>query len=650
MLLITLDTTRADHLSCYASDATNTLHQFAETPHFDALARRGVRFEHATGQVPLTLPSHSCIFTGTYPEVNGMREMGGFMLNPNVQTLAGLAHDLGLRTAAFVGSSALARQFGLARGFEVYDDQMPLIPAGRRPPSGIAERRASVTTDHALAWLREHSEERFFLWVHYYDPHFPYDPPEPYHRRYSHDLYSGEIAYTDEQAGRILSFLEQPGLRGRTLVIMTADHGEGLFQHGEGEHGVFLYDDTLHVPLIICGPGVPAGKTIPQQVRSIDILPTVAAFLGVAPSAKVQGANLWPLMDKGRELSEKGADYAYLESILPKTRMNWSQLRGMRTDRWKFVLAPHPELYDLELDPGEKHNVIAQHPGVADELQKKIWEVVGPPGRSETVTNRALDAQTRDELASLGYVNAATPGKIILDSSGPDPKDHVASLLAISRYRRLMVAGEYPQAARTVQCVIPSDLADPALRIYLLQAYQAQRDWRHIEQACLAAENAGIVTSPIWAFQGEALMREGRLTEAIPAMRKASRLDPTNINNLYNLGTTCLYLNRPKEAEEAFQAMLTQGSHPATAYDGLGLAAVERDDPAAAVQEFQKAIAANPNNPRPLLDLGVLCQKTGNRDLALHYLSLFVEKAPPEAYGAVLPRVRYELQRLEHSP
>ena len=213
-----------------------------------------------------------------------------------------------------------------------------------------------------------------------------------------------------------------------------------------------------------------------------------------------------------------------------------------------------------------------------------------------------------------------------------------------------MITGEYQQAVGTIQGVIPSDSADPALRIFLLQAYQAQRDWRHIEEACRAAEKAGIAASPIWAFYGEALMQQGRLNEAIPAMSKASRLDPTDINNLYNLGTTYLHLYRPKEAEETFQSMLTQGSHPATAYDGLGLAAVERDDLSTAVQDFQRGIAANPDDPAPLLDLGVLCEKTGNKDLALRYLSLFVEKAPPGVYGAVLPRVRQELQRLEHSP
>jgi hypothetical protein len=246
-----------------------------------------------------------------------MRDMGGFQLNPQLQTLATMARRAGLLTAAFVGSKAVAHQYGLARGFDLYDDEMPLPPAAPSLYGIISERRASVTTDRALTWLRQHASGRFFLWVHYYDPHYPYDPPEPYRHLYSHHLYSGEIAYTDSQAGRLLDFLAQPELRSRTMVIVTADHGEGLFQHGEGEHGVFLYDDTLRVPLIISGPGVSSGKAVSQQVRSIDIFPTVAEFLGIASGPEVQGVSLWPLMKTGGELPGKGSDFAYLESLLP---------------------------------------------------------------------------------------------------------------------------------------------------------------------------------------------------------------------------------------------------------------------------------------------------------------------------------------------
>jgi len=233
VLLITLDTTRADHLSCYHPGK-------AKTPHLDALAARGVRFAHATAQVPLTLPSHACIMTGAYPPVHGLRDMGGFVLNPSHPTIASLAHAAGFASAAFVGSLAVARQFGLSQGFDTYDDDMGAQTEEGKLPGVFAERRASVVTDHALDWLKQNGQGKFFLWAHYYDPHAPYDPPEPYQRQYAKDPYDGEIAYMDEQVGRLLDGLDQMGLASRTLIIAMADHGESLGEHGEAAHGIFL--------------------------------------------------------------------------------------------------------------------------------------------------------------------------------------------------------------------------------------------------------------------------------------------------------------------------------------------------------------------------------------------------------------------------
>src|SRR5579859_2003187 len=265
LVLITLDTTRADHLSCYGPRG-------ARTPHLDALAARGVRFAHATAQVPLTLPSHACIMTGAYPEVHGLRDMGGFVLAKSNPTIATITQSAGFATAAFVGSLVLGKRLGFANGFDTYDDDMASQGAEGQLPGIFPERRAKVVSDRAVAWLRQNGQKkRFFLWVHYYDPHAPYDPPEPYRSRYPKDPYSGEIAYMDDQVGRILDTIQQSGFGSRTLVVAIGDHGESLGEHGEMTHGVFLYDSTLHVPLMIAGPGVPAGKVINEQVRSIDV-------------------------------------------------------------------------------------------------------------------------------------------------------------------------------------------------------------------------------------------------------------------------------------------------------------------------------------------------------------------------------------------
>src|SRR5262245_59014948 len=280
VLLITLDTTRADHLGCYRPEAVRAVDRGAKTPHLDGLAARGIRFAHATAHVPLTLPSHACLFTGTYPEVHQLRDMGGFVLDPKHLTLATMAQRAGFLTAAFVGSKAVGRQFGLQQGFDTYDDQMPALDQEGKLPGVFPARRAAETTDRALTWLEKRGDQKSFVWVHYYDPHEPYDPPEPYRSAYPNDPYSGEIAYTDAQVGRLLDFLDQSAKLQRTIVVVMGDHGEGLDDHGEAAHGIFIYDDTLHVPLLIAGPDVPSGKVIGEQVRSIDILPTLAQLLG----------------------------------------------------------------------------------------------------------------------------------------------------------------------------------------------------------------------------------------------------------------------------------------------------------------------------------------------------------------------------------
>ena len=371
IVLITLDTTRADHLGCYAPSAAKA----PKTPHLDALAARGTRFANATAQVPLTLPSHASIMTGAYPIVHGVRDMEGFVLDPAHPTLASIAQAHGFSTAAVVGARVLAKTFGLSHGFGHYDDDMSGRPEDAQAGSVVAERRAEVVTQRALDWLKQNGEKKFFLWVHYFDPHAPYDPPEPYKRAYAGDPYSGEIAYMDQEAGRLLQGLQQMGLENHTLVAVLGDHGESLGEHGEMTHGVFLYDSTMHVPLILAGPGVPRGKVIAGQVRSIDVMPTLLAFLNLEPGQEAQGVSLWPQISQDTPLHVTG--YSYGETLYPRTYMGWSELRAMRTDAWKLVLAPRPELYNLEHDPGESHNLYKDSPADADRLRKQLMNSRG---------------------------------------------------------------------------------------------------------------------------------------------------------------------------------------------------------------------------------------------------------------------------------
>lgn len=635
VLLITLDTTRADHLSCYGTGG-------AKTPHLDGLAGRGVRFLHATAQVPLTLPSHACIMTGAYPPVHGLRDMGGFTLAKNHPTIASIAQAAGFETAAFVGSRVLAKHFGISNGFQTYDDDMA-SPTDEALPGVFPERRATVVTDRAVDWLKQNGGKRFFLWAHYYDPHAPYDPPEPYKRKYAKDLYSGEIAYMDEQVGRLLDGLDRQGLSSRTLVVVIGDHGESLGEHGEMTHGVFLYDSTTHVPLIIAGPDVPAGKVIDDQVRSIDLMPTIMEFLNLSPGAEAQGVSLWPLIREGRRVR---SNYAYLETLYPRTYMGWSELRAMRTDTFKLIIAPHPELYNLERDPSETDNLISRFPADADTLQKKIWEVAGTGARQEKVSTSPMDPETRQELESLGYVSGGSQREIQLGTDAADPKDRVALLKIFSDVEYLLNAKAYPAAAQAMERGLKLDPANPVGNIYLATSYEKMGQFRRAVQVYENAIRMNLGTDLIYSRLGKDELRLNELDKAVNAMVRANQINPTDLDNLRNLGTAYLQLGRVDDAEKAFKVVTVQNAMYAAAWNGLGLVAIQRDDADSARRDFEKALEVSPDEVEPLLNLGVLYQKAGNKEQAIRYFELFLKRAPREDYAPLLPKVREAIQEL----
>jgi arylsulfatase A-like enzyme/Flp pilus assembly protein TadD len=637
VILITLDTTRADHLSCYAPG-------HAQTPNLDALAARGVRFTQATVQVPLTIPSHACIMTGAYPPIHGLRDMDGFVLDKSHPTIASLTQATGFVTAAFVGSRVLAKHFGLSHGFDTYDDDMGADKEEARLPGDFAERRASVVTDRALEWLIQNGQRKFFLWVHYYDPHAPYDPPEPYKRRYAGKLYDGEIAYMDEQIGRLLEGLARTGLESRTLIVAIGDHGESLGEHGESTHGVFLYDSTLNVPLIVAGPDVPRGKVIDEHVRSIDIHPTVMEFLRVPPSSEAQGVSLWPLIQHGTPVR---SNYSYAETLYPRTSMGWSELRAMRTDAWKLIVAPHPELYDLQHDPGERQNVIGHHAAEADQFQKLIWKVAGTQGKTEKVTTVPVDEQTRRELESLGYVSGGSAEKILLGGDAPDPKDKIAVLKSIEEAGRLLKARDYLRAAQFMEQALRQDPGNPMAHLY--EAMALERNG-HLERAVGVYQDAiqrGNSTDIINARLGKLYLHLNQPERAVDAMSRANQINPTDIENLRNLGLAQLQLGRVDQAENAFKAITIQDDHYGPAYNGLGLVAIKRGDRDAARHDFEKAVEVDPSYAEPLLNLGVFYETSGNKAQALRYYQEFLNKATPKEYGDLIQKVRGALQELK---
>src|SRR5713226_5933067 len=361
VVVITIDTLRADHLGCYG-------YKQIRTPNIDALAADGVRFERAYTAVPVTLPSHTVIFTGTYPMLSGMHDFAANKLNPTQPTLASVLKEHGYATAAVIGSAVLDSRFGLNRGFDFYYDHFDF---NRLQESNLEEmeRPGNLVADVALDWLAKNRTNKFFLWMHLYDPHYPYRPPAPYSEQYKDRPYDGEIAFADAQVGRLIAFLKANGLYRNTVIVLAGDHGESLGEHGEKTHGFFIYNATLHVPMIIRLPGNSSPRVVSDLASLADLMPTILTALKVDPPSQVQGVNLLPLT-AAKKTEESRSLYA--ETFLPRLHFNWSELRSVETEKYHFIDAPKPELYDLSRDPGETQNLYAEKKDVAEELRARL--------------------------------------------------------------------------------------------------------------------------------------------------------------------------------------------------------------------------------------------------------------------------------------
>ncbi len=640
VLLITIDTLRADYLSCFGRKTVST-------PNIDALAARGVRCAQAIAQVPLTAPSHASILTGTYPQVHKVRDMGGFVLDGSIPTLATILGGAGWSTAAFVGAAVLSHHYGMNRGFSVYGDTMKDELGLKKIPGVVAEVRGEVVARRAMEWLGKADRSKpFLLWVHFYDPHFPYDPPEPYRSRYSRDLYGGEVAYADEQVGKLLQSLAGLALESKTLVVLLSDHGESLGEHGEYTHGVFLYDSTVHVPLIFAGPGIPKGREVSQQVRAIDVLPTITEFVGLPPGEKVQGVSLLPVFLEGKP---PRSNYCYMETLYPKTQMGWSELRGMRTDGWKLITAPKPELYRLSDDPRESSNVVGKFVSDADRLQKKVWEIAGPPKSLERLEPQLITDERRRELDALGYVSSGRRA-LYIDMSGPDPKDRVSVLGILERASDAMNHDRWSEAVAPLERASREDPTNPLVYKDLQLCYERLGRFDNMEQTCLRALKNGIETDEILASLGEVQIRRGDLPRAVEFMEKAAKLNPANLQNMDNLATAYLQLGRPEDSRRALQAILTQDAGHAMAHNVLGILDIQQGRGMEAQGEFEKAIEVNPDLAEPYMNLGLLAQKRGDLQAAISNYRAFLSKADRVKHREYIPKVKAALAELGVAP
>jgi arylsulfatase A-like enzyme/tetratricopeptide (TPR) repeat protein len=509
VLLVTIDTLRADRVGVYGA-------RDAATPTLDALAARGVLFEEAMASVPLTLPSHASILTGQYPPTHGVRHNAVFVLPRSAETIAERFSEAGYATGAVVGAAVLDSGFGLEQGFDHYDSD---IARERASAAGYYERPAKEVTDRALAWLSDQNRP-FFLWVHYYDVHVTHNPPEPFKTRFQGHLYDGEVANVDFELGRLLSSLEHDKLLANTIVAVTADHGEGLGEHGEGTHSYFVYDSVLHVPLLFAGPGVPAGVRIAPVTPNTGVAATLLALAGVAPLHHVDVADLAP---SWREGGTQAAGEAYAETLAGELDHGWAPLHAIRTDRYHYIRAPRPELYDVKADPHELRNLLPsklpEPAAVVKSDESQIDTLLASAAELHPV---AVDAETRAGIEALGYV--VPDGKVV--KTGADPKD-VHQLAGIGNNAlALLIAKQYDEAEKTARDglrVLPnsSQLHDVLARAYL----ETSRPTLALPHAKAAARLSPSVAD-YHAQLGYAFLVLGDLPNAVAAFDACLKVDP----------------------------------------------------------------------------------------------------------------------------
>jgi arylsulfatase A-like enzyme/tetratricopeptide (TPR) repeat protein len=463
IVLVTLDTTRADHLGCYG-------YAPATTPNIDALARGGVLFTQAASVAPLTLPAHSSIMTGMYPTHHGVRVNGATALGQSQTTLAEVLSARGYATGAFVGAFVLDGRWGLNQGFSVYDDAFDLEKYKHLDLAGV-QRPADQVMDAALAWLDGHKHDPFLAWIHLYDPHSPYEPPEPFRSQHGGrglaGLYDGEIAFADAQVGRLVSWLRTNALDERTVMVVMGDHGEGLGSHGEGTHGYFVYDYATRVPFLVVTPFAELrGIRVDSQVSSVDVFPTVLGLCGIGGGPRVQGRSLLPAMLHRRSPAET---YAYAESMTPNLQFGWGALHSLRSTRYKLIQAPRAELYDLLADPGEETNVFDRNPDVARRMTARLDRLMAETSLDAPVPEAAdLDQETRERLAALGYVG----GPVSPRTSGEraplaDPKDKLRVFTAVQEAGEMIVKDDHVAAARTLESALREDPRMPQALLML---------------------------------------------------------------------------------------------------------------------------------------------------------------------------------------
>jgi choline-sulfatase len=616
VLLITLDTTRADRIGAYG-DTT------AATPNLDRLASEGTLFEDATTAAPLTLPAHSTILTGLLPPRHGVRDNGGYVLDPRHVTLAHVLKSAGWQTGAFVAAFVLDGKWGLNQGFDTYFDKFDLSKYRRISLSDVS-RRGQEVVDNALPWLQAHQSQKFFAWLHFYDPHTPYDPPEPYTSRFAEHPYAGEIAYMDAQVGRVLDWLHAAGLDRRTIVVALGDHGESLNEHGEGTHALFVYDATTRVPLIVRAPFTGMqGRRVKSPVRTVDVMPTLMDLVGGKAPAEVQGRSLVSLLTGAS--SDLNLD-AYSESLYARHHFGWSELRALKSGRFKFIQSTKPELYDLEHDPKELTNLYADRRSLADRLSAELARVSADEDAGAASPGATVDPETRERLAALGYVGSFAQAPRRQGEALPDPKDKIDIFnLMMSAHGDSAAPGTPLERLKRVVA------ADPGILdawIMLGNEYVSQGD----SPSALEAYKRAAAINPDYdlaiinmanAYRGLGDEEAARL-----GYERYLQHDPKNALVRYQLGELYLDAGDLDRAEQEFRQALSDDTRVAAARNALAVVAFHRGDLAGAEREVKAALAQKPDVKLAHFNLALIAEQRRQFDVAIQEYQRELEVFP----------------------
>jgi choline-sulfatase len=619
VIVITIDTLRADHLGCYGA-------RDVATPNMDRLAREGALAVEATVPAPITRPSHVSIFTGLDPAQHGIRDNISRALAPDVPTLAEAFKAAGFATAGFVSSIVLSAQSGLGRGFDEFSDRFDTGSDARDEARflDILEKRGDVAVGDAIAWHERHAQAHTFAWVHLYDPHAPYEPPEPYASRYADRPYDGEIAWSDELVGRLDSALGRLGIRDGTLVALTSDHGEALGDHGELVHGYFLYQSTLRVPLLLRGPGVKPGARIPAVARSVDLFPTILDLAGVAAPAGSRALAGRSLAGAARGSAPPlDAAPAFAESLTPRIHYGWSDLRSIRDERWKFIRAPRPELYDLARDPAEQHNLVDEEPARARALSGALDRHLRAEAPAAQARAQAGDvpAELVERLSALGYASGSAPED---GASGADPKDKIEEYKVLNAVLHEGLTRlrdrDYAGAAARFRTLAARGIDSFESHYYYGQALVGLGRWRPAagEFDRAIPRLPGFAAS--YLMLAECDLAAGDRGAAIDALRRGVKAVPTDARLHRRLGDLYRGAGDFPQALAAFREAIAKDPAEASQWNSMGMILGAGGDLAEAERAFREAVQRDPREARYTFNLGLTLERERrNADAAAYF-------------------------------